>query len=203
MINIFPVSYTHLDVYKRQVNIITKGGFYDTATVGFGSAGESNSAIASAQIYNGGISDIVVDETGDDYQAIPTVTILAKSLITPTNPIQYSLTSGSIPAGCNFLSNGLIVGCLLYTSIMIGKKSVIIGVKAKGYTSKENGCSFAPIQIYMFLMMKYGLKVGKSFNAKCSRSWNHDTRTKSKTRLSRSDASSLLGKVTNKMGLVY
>jgi len=92
------------------VNIIKQGNFYDTATCGFGSAGESNSAIATPYIFNGTISGVVVNETGNNYQTIPSVTILAKSFISPTNPINYSLSSGSIPAGCNLLSNGLIVG---------------------------------------------------------------------------------------------
>ncbi len=99
-----------LDFGVDEVNILSKGGFYDTATVGFEPAGESQTATATPLIFNGTISNIIVNSTGHNYQAIPEVTILAKSLVTPTNPIKYELTAGTIPVGCNFLSNGLIVG---------------------------------------------------------------------------------------------
>ena len=93
-----------------EVTILKDGAFYDTSTVGFEPAGESVTATGTVLVYNGTISDIIVDTTGENYQTVPEVTILGKSLITPTNPIKYELTDGTIPAGCNFLSNGLIVG---------------------------------------------------------------------------------------------
>jgi len=99
-----------LDFGVDQVNILTRGGFYDTATVGFEPAGESVTATAEARIFNGTLSNVIVDTTGHNYQAIPKVTILGRSRITPTNPIKYELTGGTIPAGCQLLSNGLIVG---------------------------------------------------------------------------------------------
>ena len=93
-----------------EITVLEVGDFYDTATVGFSDAGQANSATGTAYIYNGTISNVAVDKTGDGYKAVPQVIINGKKLISPTNPIKYSLTSGAIPAGCELLSNGLIVG---------------------------------------------------------------------------------------------
>lgn len=92
------------------VNIIDGGKFYDTATVGFSEAGQTNSAIATATIYNNSISSCIVQETGNNYQSVPDVIINGKNTIIPVNPIKYELTGGNLPFGCKLLSNGLIAG---------------------------------------------------------------------------------------------
>ena len=94
----------------ENINVIDGGGFYDTATIGISHENEIESASAIAIINNGVIQNIPVSKTGYGYQAIPQIVIHGRSQITPTNPIRYSLVCGSMPAGLQLLSNGLIAG---------------------------------------------------------------------------------------------
>ena len=92
------------------VTPINNGGFFDTVTVGFTSAGETISAQANATISEGLIDTISVIKTGKDYKSRPEVVIRAKEYVTAANPIRYTLVDGSIPNGCILLTDGLIVG---------------------------------------------------------------------------------------------
>jgi len=92
------------------VNVLSTGEFYDSALVGFGLTGETSPASATVLVYNGGISNIILTNTGSNYLAIPPVIITERSAITPGNPINYSLIDGMIPTGLRVLSNGDLVG---------------------------------------------------------------------------------------------
>jgi len=92
------------------VNIIDTGGFYDTASVGFGYTGETSSAKGYAIIKDGFVESVTVTDSGIDYIGVPTVSIPGKSYVTPINPIRYALASGSLPEGLFLQSDGLIVG---------------------------------------------------------------------------------------------
>jgi len=92
------------------VPVLTRGNFYDTATIGFSSTGETTPAQASARILDNGVVDIVVNETGENYQAVPDVTINGRALVTATNPISYSIIGSQLPTGLYLQSNGIITG---------------------------------------------------------------------------------------------
>lgn len=94
----------------ESINVINSGNSYSTVTIGFGSTGETIQAEAYAIVYNKSIANIILSNTGKNYQAIPQVLINGQSLITPTNPINYQFASGNFPNGLKLLSNGLIVG---------------------------------------------------------------------------------------------
>jgi len=92
------------------VIITNTGKFYDSATVGFGYTGETASANATVTISNGEISNIIVTYPGEYYTAVPDVTIIGKTNISPTNPIFYSLADGNMPVGLELNADGTIVG---------------------------------------------------------------------------------------------
>jgi hypothetical protein len=100
----------NLDMGVDTISIINYGNYFDSATVGFSSAGETVPASATATIYNSKLKDITTSASGNNYQSIPEVLINGLSTITSSNPIKYTLTDGMLPDGLNLLSNGIIVG---------------------------------------------------------------------------------------------
>jgi hypothetical protein len=100
----------NLDFGIEDINIINKGKFCDSVTVGFSDAGESSSAKAIATIFNDSISGVTVTDTGNNYQIVPQVIINGLTTPPPVNPISYSISSGLLPNGLKLLSNGMLVG---------------------------------------------------------------------------------------------
>ena len=92
------------------INIENVGSYCDTVTVGFDDAGQTTSAKAIGYVQNNSLSGVSITDTGNNYQLIPQVKIKGLNNVSSSNPIKYSLISGTLPDGLKLLSNGMIVG---------------------------------------------------------------------------------------------
>jgi len=93
-----------------EVTIINAGEYYDNALVGFGNSGQTVDPVAVPFIHEGRISNISVISPGEFFPHFPSVEITSKDKPRATNPIVYTLSSGSLPDGLKLLENGEIVG---------------------------------------------------------------------------------------------
>lgn len=129
----------------ESVSVTNFGQFYPGALIGFSSEGEIVPATAHALILNGSIANIVVDNSGTNYQNIPDVYINSYTTVSNANPVIYSITNGTLPLGLELLSNGMIVGRPSYQAISNNNYSSSFTVKASVGTNYPRYVSVANI----------------------------------------------------------
>lgn len=106
-----------LNFNLESVIVVNPGVLYSGATVGFSSEDEDVPAAANVNITNGTISLINITTSGSNYKGIPDVFINPTNTIINSNPVTYSLVSGTLPEGLTLTSTGLIQGRASYSII--------------------------------------------------------------------------------------
>jgi SOS-response transcriptional repressor LexA len=128
-----------LDFGIDTINIIDTGDFYDTATIGIADAGQTTNPIINAIIYDGHIANTSIENTGNNFQVIPAITIEGISTIQKINSIVYSLDNSSLPDGLELKDNGMIVGRVLPQTPNITECYFSITATAAHYITSSQG----------------------------------------------------------------